>query len=187
MAITATSLRKGQAIKYKGGDIGLLLEVEHRTPGKGAGFVQVIMRSFTSGKSKDIKFAASDKVDIVDTDRQKLEFSYSDPNGYYFMDTTSYETIEIPSKLLEESKDLLIENLQVEVIFIEGNPVTCELPPAVELEVKQAGEGIKGDTANNPTKAIILETGKEVQAPLFIKDGDRVKIDSRTGKYLGRA
>lgn len=187
MAVPATSLRKGQAIKYKGGDIGLLLEVEHRSPGKGAGFVQVIMRSFNSGKSKDIKFAASDKVEVVNTDRQKLEFSYSDPNGYYFMDPSTYETVELPSHLIEESKDLLIENLVVEVIFIEGNPVTAELPPSVELAVTTAGEGIKGDTANNPTKPITLETGKEVQAPLFIKDGDRVKIDTRTGKYLGRA
>ena len=185
MATVATNLRKGMAIKHNN-DSGVLLEFEHRTPGKGAGFVQVIMRSFQSGKSKDIKFAASEKVEILNVDRQKLEYSYSDGSGYYFMDNQTYETIEIPANLLEESVDLLTENLPVEVLFVEGNPVTVELPPSVELEVTESSEGIKGDTANNPQKPATLETGKVVQVPLFVKPGDKLKIDTRTGKYMGR-
>ncbi len=185
MATVATNLRKGMAIKHKT-DAGILLEVEHRTPGKGAGFVQVIMRSFSSGKSKDIKFPSSEKVEILSVDRQKLEFSYSDGSRYYFMDSQSYETVEIPGHLLEESADLLIENLPVEVLFVEGDPVNVELPPSVELEVTESSEGIKGDTANNPQKPATLETGKVIQVPLFVKPGDRVKVDTRTGKYMGR-
>lgn len=186
VTVVATNLRKGTAIKHKG-ESGVLLEVEHRTPGKGAGFVQVIMRSFVSGKSKDIRFAASEKVEIIKTDRQKLEFSYSDPTGYFFMNPQSYETIELPTELLEDSRDLLIENLPCEVLFVEGKPVSVELPPSVELTVTESPEGLKGDTANNPTKAATLETGKIVQVPLFVKEGDRIKVDSRTGKYISRA
>lgn len=186
VTVVATNLRRGTAIKYKG-DSGVLLEVEHRTPGKGAGFVQVIMRSFGSGKSKDIRFAASEKVEIINTDRQKLEFSYSDPSGYFFMDTDTYETVELSKELLEGSEDLLVENMVCEVLFVEGKAVSVELPPSVEMEVTTSPEGIKGDTANNPTKAATVETGKEIQVPLFIKEGDRIKIDTRTGKYVSRA
>jgi len=185
MAQLATNLRKGNAIDYKG-DKGVLLEVEHRTPGKGAGFVQVIMRSFSSGKSKDIKFAASDKIEIIEVDRQKIEFSYSDPNGYYFMHPVTYETIEIDEALLGDDTDFLIENLAVDALFIDEACVSIELPPNVEMEVTEAGEGVKGDTANNAQKPAKVETGRTVQVPLFVKDGDRIKIDTKTGKYLGR-
>ena len=186
VTVLATNLRRGMAIKHKG-DSGILLEVEHRTPGKGAGFVQVIMRSFASGKSKDLRFAASEKAEIIQTERQKLEFSYNDGTGYYFMDTTSYETVSLPSSLLEEYEGLLIENLECEVLFVEGKPASVELPPSVELLVTVAPEGLKGDTANNPTKAATVETGKEIQVPLFVKEGDRIKVDTGTGKYMSRA
>ena len=99
VTVVATILRRGMAIKYKG-DSGILLEVEHRTPGKGAGFVQVIMRSFASGKSKDLRFAASEKAEIIQTDRQKLEFSYTDGTSYFFMDSQTYDTIELPVEIL---------------------------------------------------------------------------------------
>lgn len=185
VTVVATNLRRGQAIKHKG-ESGILLEVEHRSPGKGAGFVQVIMRSFASGKSKDLRFAASEKAEIIQTDRQKLEFSYNDPSGYYFMDTTTYETVELPKELVEGFEGLLIENLVCEVLFVEGKPVSLDLPPSIELLVTVAPEGLKGDTANNPTKAATMETGLEVQVPLFIKEGDRIKVDS-SGKYVSRA
>lgn len=183
--VPSTNLRRGQAIKVKG-DIGLILELEHRTPGNLNGFVQVIMRSFATGKSKDFRFQASEKVDVIEVDRQKLEFSYSDNTGYHFMNPETYETTTIPTALVEEVKDLLIENLGVEVIFIEGNPVSLEMPANVDIEVKEAPEGLRGDSANNANKAVTLVTGKVVQAPLFIKTGDVIRIDSRTGKYMGR-
>lgn len=186
MATVATNLRKGQVIRVKG-DTGILLDVEHRTPGKGAGFVQVIMRSFTSGKSKDLKFAASEKVEIFEADRRKLEFSYSDSSNFFFMDPVSYETIELSADLVGDYANMITENLACDVVFVEDNPVTIDLPASVELEVTESSEGIKGDTANNPQKPATLETGLVVQVPLFIKPGDRLKIDTKTGKYLGRA
>jgi len=186
MATLATNLRKGQVIRVKG-DMGMLLEMEHRTPGKGAGFVQVIMRSFASGKSKDIKFAASEKVEILDADRRKMEFSYTDGSGYFFMDPQTFDTIEISTDLLGESSKMLTENLSCEVVFVEENPVSIDLPSSVELKVTESSEGIKGDTANNPQKPATLETGLVVQVPLFVKPDDILKIDTKTGKYLGRA
>ena len=185
-AVPSTNLRKGQAIKVKG-EIGLILDLEHRTPGNLNGFVQVIMRSFATGKSKDFRFQASEKVDIIDVDRQKLEFSYSDNTGYHFMNPETYDTTTMPGNLVDDVKDMLTENLQVEVLFIEGNPVSLDLPPSITMEVTDAPEGVKGDSANNVQKAVKLVTGKMVQAPLFIKTGDKIIIDSRTGKYMGRA
>lgn len=186
MAVVATNLKKGQCIKYDG-ETGIILNLEHRTPGKGNALVAATIRSFQTGKTKSIRFASSEKVDIVDTDRQKLEFSYSDPAGFHFMDLTSYETITLGSALVEDSTDYLKEGLEVEVLFIEGNPVTVTLPAVVELLVTESSEGIKGDTANNPTKPAILETGKSVQVPLFVKQGDVLRINTEDGSYLGRA
>ena len=185
MAIAATKLSKGQAISYKG-ETGIVLHLEHRTPGKGNALIMATIRSFQTGKTKDIRFASGDKVDIINIDRQKLEFSYADPSGYYFMDPHSYEQVELNAELLADAKNYLIENMSCEVIFVDGKATSVELPPAVELKVTESSEGIKGDTANNPRKPATLETGLEVQVPLFVKTGDVLKIDTRTGEYLGR-
>ena len=185
-SVVATNLKKGQCIKYQG-ETGIILGLEHRTPGKGNALVAATIRSFQTGKTKSIRFASSDKVEIVETDRQKLEFSYSDPAGFNFMDLTTYETITLDKALVEDSVDYLKEGLEVEVLFIEGNAVTVSLPLTVGLIVTESSEGIKGDTANNPTKPATLETGKVVQVPLFIKEGDVLKINTEDGSYLGRA
>jgi elongation factor P len=184
--VPSTNLRKGQAIKVKG-ELGIILELEHRTPGNLNGFVQVIMRSFNSGKSKDFRFQASEKVEVIEVDRQKLEFSYADNTGFNFMNPETYETVTLPQSLVADVRDLLIENLPIDVLFIEGNPVSIDMPASVDIEVKEAAEGVKGDSANNVQKPVTLSTGKVIQAPLFIKTGDVIRLDTRTGKYLGRA
>ncbi len=185
-SVVATNLKKGQCIKYQG-ETGIVLGLEHRTPGKGNALIAATIRSFQTGKTKSIRFASSDKVEIVETDRQKLEFSYSDPSGFNFMDLTTYETITLDKSLVEDSVDYLKEGLEVEVLFLEGNAVTVTLPLTVELLVTESSEGIKGDTANNPTKPAVVETGKIVQVPLFVKEGDILKVSTEDGSYLGRA
>lgn len=185
-SVVATNLKKGQCIKYQG-ETGIVLGLEHRTPGKGNALIAATIRSFQTGKTKSIRFASSDKVEVVETDRQKLEFSYSDPSGFNFMDLTTYETITLDKSLVEDSVDYLKEGLEVEVLFLEGNAVTVTLPLTVELLVTESSEGIKGDTANNPTKPAVLETGKTVQVPLFVKPGDILKVSTEDGSYLGRA
>lgn len=184
-AITATTIKKGQCIKASG-DMGIVLDLDHRTPGKGNAIILATIRSLQSGKTKTIRFASSDKVEVVPTERQKLEYSYADGDTFSFMDPQTYESFEFSKDLVGEGIHYLVENLEVEVLSVDGNPVSIELPPSVEMEVTVSSEGIKGDTANNPQKPATVETGLEIQVPLFIKPGDRVKIDSRTGKYVGR-
>jgi elongation factor P len=186
MAIVATNVKRGQCIKHDG-ELSIVLDTDHRTPGKGNAIILAKVRSINSGNTKTIRFASSDKVDVIDTARVKLEFNYSDPSGFHFMNPATYEMVTIPEALIADDKQLLIENLEVEVMIIEGNPVSVELPSTVEIEVTEAAEGLRGDTANNPTKPATLETGLVVQVPLFVKVGDRLKIDTRTSKYLGRA
>lgn len=185
-SIVATNVKKGQCIKYEG-ETGIVLNLEHRTPGKGNALIAATMRSFQNGKTKTIRFASSDKVEIVETDRQKLEFSYSDPTGFHFMDMSTYETITLDESLIGDNKNYLIEGMTAEILFIEENAVTVDVPSVVELTVSESSEGIKGDTANNPTKPATLETGLVIQVPLFVKPGDKLKINTTDGSYSGRA
>lgn len=185
-SIVATNVKRGQCIKYEG-ETGIVLNLDHRTPGKGNALIAATIRSFQSGKTKTIRFASSDKVEIVETDRQKLEFSYADPTGFHFMDMNTYETITLDPELIGDNKDYLAEGMTAEVLFIEGSAVTVDVPAVVELTVTESSESIKGDTANNPTKPATLETGKVVQVPLFVKPGDKLKINTTDGSYSGRA
>jgi elongation factor P len=182
----ANDLRKGMAIKYNG-NTAIVLEIHHRTPGNLRAFVQAIIRYIGTGKSADVRFGSTDKVELVDLNRTKLEFSYKDHSGYHFMDPNTYETVTLNEELLANAKDYLVENLAVEVLSTEGRPVQVELPASVQLKVVEAPEGLRGDTASNVTKPAILETGMSVNVPLFIQEGETVKIDTRTGVYMGRA
>ena len=182
----ANDLRKGMAIKYNGNP-AIVLEVHHRTPGNLRAFVQAIIRYINTGKSADVRFGSTDKVELVDITRSTLEFSYKDHLGFHFMDPSTYETTTLQESLLADAKDYLVENLPVEVLFTEGRPVQVELPASVQLKVVEAPEGLRGDTASNVTKPAMLETGKTVNVPLFINEGETVKIDTRTGAYMGRA
>ena len=182
----ANDLRKGQAIKYNG-NVAIVLDVQHRTPGNLRAFVQAIIRYINTGKSADVRFGSTDKVELVDVNRQTLEFSYKDNTGFHFMDPETYDTVALNENLLGDAKDYLVENLKVEVLSVEGRPVQVELPSSVQLKVVESAEGVRGDTASNVTKPAVLETGKTVNVPLFIKEGETIKIDTRTGAYMGRA
>ena len=182
----ANDLRKGQAIKYNS-NVAIVLELQHRTPGNLRAFVQAIIRYINTGKSADVRFGSTDKVELVDVNRQTLEFSYKDNTGYHFMDPETYDTITLNDNLLGDAKEYLVENLKVEVLSVEGRPVQVELPSSVQLKIVEAPEGLRGDTASNVTKPAVLETGKTVNVPLFIQEGETVKIDTRTGAYMGRA
>ena len=182
----ANDLRKGMAIKYNG-NTAIVLDVQHRTPGNLRAFVQAIIRYINTGKSADVRFGSTDKVETVDINRNTLEFSYKDHSGYHFMDPNTYETITLNEDLLTEAKDYLVENLPVEVLSTGGRALQVELPSSVNLKVIESPEGVRGDTASNVTKPALLETGKTVNVPLFINEGETIKIDTRTGVYMGRA
>ncbi|MFY8217129.1 MAG: elongation factor P [Chthoniobacterales bacterium] len=182
----ANDLRKGMALRYNGNP-AIVLEVQHRTPGNLRAFVQVIVRYIGTGKSADIRFSSTEKVETVETNRQQLEFSYADHQGYHFMDPDTYETITLNEDLLTDSKDYLVENLKVDVLSVEGRPVQIELPSAVELKVIESADGVRGDSANNVQKPAKLETGKIINVPLFIKEGETIRVDTRNGTYMSRA
>jgi elongation factor P len=182
----ANDLRKGMAIRYNG-NAAIVLEVQHRTPGNLRAFVQAIIRYINTGKSADVRFGSTDKVETVDVSRGQLEFSYKDPQGYHFMDPETYETVTLNDDLLKDAKDYLVENLKVEVLSIEGRPVQVELPSSIVMKVVESAEGVRGDSANNVQKPAVLETGLSIQVPLFIKEGELIKVDSRNGAYMGRA
>jgi elongation factor P len=182
----ANDLRKGMCIRYNG-NVAIVLEVQHRTPGNLRAFVQAIIRYIGTGKSADVRFGSTDKVETVDMQRTPLEFSYKDHQGYHFMDPQTYETISLDEALLADARDYLVENLKVDVLYVEGKAAQVELPSSVLLKVTESAEGVRGDSANNVMKTAKLETGKVVNVPLFIKEGETVKIDTRTGGYMGRA
>ena len=182
----ANDLRKGQAIRYNG-DIAIVLEVMHRTPGNLRAFVQAIIRSIKTGKSADVRFTSTEKVELVEVNRETLEFSYKDGNEYHFMDPKTYDDVILRAELVGEAKDYLTENLAVVVLYAEGKPVEIELPSSVVLKVAESADGVRGDSANNVQKPATLETGKVINVPLFIKTGEAIKIDTRNGAYMGRA
>ncbi|HXO96098.1 MAG TPA: elongation factor P [Chthoniobacterales bacterium] len=182
----ANDLRKGMAIRYNG-DIAVVLEVQHRTPGNLRAFVQGTLRSIRTGKSSNVRFSSTETVELVDVTRRTLEFSYKDQDGFVFMDPENYETETLRPELLGSGQEYLSENLKVEVLYAEGKPVEIELPSSVTLKVAEAPEGVRGDSATNVQKMAKLETGKTVQVPLFIKEGELIRVDTRTGAYMGRA
>lgn len=182
----ANDLRKGMCIRYNSNP-AIVLEIMHRTPGNLRAFVQVIIRYIGTGKSADIRFGSTDKVEQVEVERKKLDFSYQDHSGYHFMDPDSFETVSFDPSFVGDTKDYLTENQRVEILYVEGKAASIELPSTVILTVKESAEGVKGDSANNVQKAAMLETGKNITVPLFIKEGEKIKVSTENGEYLGRA
>jgi elongation factor P len=183
---TANDLRRGMAINYNG-DICVVLDSQHRTPGNLRAFVQATIRSIRTGKSSDVRFSSTEKIEAVPMITKKMEFSYKDGADFVFTDPENYETVTLNAALVGDAKDYLVENAQITVTFVEEKAVSIELPSSVILTVTDAPEGIRGDSANNVQKSIMVETGITVQAPLFIKTGEKIKVDTRTGKYMERA
>jgi elongation factor P len=183
---TANDLRRGMAINHNG-DVCVVLDMQHRTPGNLRAFVQASLRSIRTGKSSDVRFSSTERIDVVPMMVRKMEFSYKDSEDFVFSDPETYETVTLSPEIVGDAKLYLVENGIVTVTFVEDKAVSLELPSSVVLTVKDAPEGIRGDSANNVQKAITLETGITVQAPLFIKTGERIKVDTRTGKYMERA
>jgi elongation factor P len=174
------------AISYNG-EVTVVLDMQHRTPGNLRAFVQASLRSLRTGKTSDVRFSSTEKIEVIPMMTKKMEFSYKDGEDFVFSDPETYETVTLTAELVGDAKNYMIENGQVTMTFVDEKPVQIELPPSVILTVTDAPEGIRGDSANNVQKTITIETGITVQAPLFIKNGEKIKIDTRTGKYMERA
>ncbi len=169
------------------GDVVVVLECQHRTPGNLRAFVQATLRSIKTGKSADIRFSSNERIEVVPLNTCKMEFSYKDGDDFVFSNPETFETVTLSKEFIGDAANYLTENGLVTVTFVEDKAVTVEIPASVTLTVTDAPEGIRGDSANNVQKTVTMETGLEVQAPLFIKTGEKLRIDTRTGKYIERA
>jgi elongation factor P len=183
---SANDIRKGQVIKFNN-EPHLVMETQHRTPGNLRAFVQAKLRNLRNGRSLDQRFNSTESIEVLNTDRRTLEFSYADRENFAFIDPHSYETVELSAAMIGEAKHYLVANGTVEVLFIDGRAITVELPSSATLKVSDAPEGIRGDTASNVQKSVTCETGLVVQVPLFIKTGDVIRVSTADGGYLGRA
>ncbi len=183
---SANDIRKGQVIKFNG-EPHLVMETQHRTPGNLRAFVQIKMRNLRYGKALDQRFASTDSMEVLPTEHKTLEFSYADRDTFAFMDPETFETVELSATLIGDAKNYLTANGRVDVLYVDEKPLTIELPSSVVLKVVESADGVKGDTASNVQKPATLETGLIVQVPLFIKEGELLKISTADGSYMGRA
>ena len=181
-----TEIRKGRVIEYQSAP-HLVIEMMHRTQGRQAGFVQTTLRNLNTGTTTTTKFRSTDNVEFLHTETQKLEFSYVDSEGYHFMDPETYEDTVLSAELMEDSREFLVETTAYDILFVDGKVIQLQLPNAIEMEVTDAPEGLKGDSVSNVQKTVTLETGLAIHAPLFIKTGERIRINTETKEYLGRA
>lgn len=182
----ASELKRGMIIK-DGNDFLMVVEMDHKTPGNLRAIYQATLKSILAGKTVNRRFSPSDTVEKADFDAKQAQYLYKDHAGYHFMDMANYETLVLGEDLMGPAKDYLKENLEVKVLYYEHRPITIELPVSIPLKIVESSPGIKGDTTGRAMKSAKLETGLEVNVPLFIEEGETILVDTRTGEYLGRA
>lgn len=183
---SANDLRKGRVIRYNG-EPNLVLDVMHRTPGNLRAFVQAKLRNLRNGRSNDVRFSSTESVEVLQTDSKNVEFSYQDRDNFAFMDLDTYETFELPESVVGDAKNYMAPNCQVKILFVDDEPVQVEVPSTVELVVVEAPDAVKGDSATGATKTVVMETGIRVNTPLFIKQGEKLRISTADGSYQSRA
>jgi elongation factor P len=185
-AIQATRLRKGMLVKL-GNDLFRILELHHLTPGNKRAHIQARMRNIRTMALADEKFRAEEDIERATLDEREMQYLYNDGDAYYFMDTSSFEQIHIPGEALGESVNYLVADSVIKVEFYDVEPVGVELPPTVDLVVKETVPGIRGATASAQVKPATLETGLVIQVPSFVNEGDKVRVNTDTGQYQSRA
>ncbi len=183
---TATDIRKGQILVVDG-ELWVVLDYTHLTPGNKRGYVQVTMKELRSGRKDNRRFRSTDKVEKAFIDTKEVQYLYRDHSGLHFMDTTTYEQTVLDPELAGDAVYYLSEGDLVKVSFHGETPVGIELPAAVVLEVTQTDPGVRGDTVSNVFKPAVLSTGLEIKVPNYITVGEKVKVDTRTGSFLERA
>lgn len=184
--ISANDLRKGVTFVYDG-DVYQVVDFQHVKPGKGAAFVRAKIRSVMNGGAKDVTFNPNEKFENAIISTKEMQYLYNDGQLYYFMDPESFEQIGIEEESVKDAIIYVRENDSVLIKFYEGKPFSIDPPNFVELKVEKTEPGIKGDTATNVTKPATVETGAVINVPIFINEGDVIKIDTRSGEYLSRA
>ena len=184
--VTAGDFRNGVTFDMDG-QVVQIIEFQHVKPGKGAAFVRTKIRNVITGSVVERTFNPTDKFPVAYIKREEMEYSYADGDLYYFMNTETYDLVPISKSVLGDSFKFVKENMVCKVLSYKDNVFGIEPPIFVELEVTATEPGVRGDTATNVTKPATLETGAEIRVPIFINEGDVIKIDTRTGEYIGRA
>lgn len=182
---STSDLRNGLVIKYNG-ELHIIVKWEHRTPGNLRAFYQVKMKNLKNGKTIENRFRSGEVIDIVRMETRNFQFLYHDGSGYVFMDTDNYDQVSVQEEIVGEQANYMKEGENVQIMFDGLRPVSVEIPPHVNLKVTESPPGVKGDTATGGTKQVKVETGAIVNAPLFIEEGDVIRVDTRTGEYLER-
>ena len=183
---TTNDLKNGMTLNIDG-QLWNVVEFQHVKPGKGPAFVRTKLKNVLSGKVIDRTFNAGVKVDVASVDKREMQYLYREGDDFVFMDMTDYEQPRIPAAVVGDGANYLLENQTVTIAFNEGTALYVDLPAAVELVIAQTDPGLQGDRSTGGTKPATLETGAQIQVPLFISTGEKVKVDTRTGQYLGRA
>jgi elongation factor P len=183
--ITTNDLKNGYVLDIDG-ELVSVVQFQHVKPGKGGAFVRTKLKSLTSGAVLEKTFRAGEKVERVTTESRTMQFLYRDGDELNLMDNSTYEQIPVAAALVEND-DLLAPNTDVQVLFVRDRPIKVELPTFVELAVVRTDPGVKGDTVSNVTKPAEVESGATIDVPLFVNEGDRLRIDTRTREYSARA
>ena len=182
---TSNDLKNGLVLNIDG-QLWTVIDFQHVKPGKGGAFVRSKLKNVLSGKVVDRTFNAGVRVETANVDKRDMQYLYKDVDDYIFMDLDSFDQINISTQVVGENSKWLLENQKAIVALHEGNPLYVELPVSVELEITYTEPGMQGDRSTGGTKPATVETGAEIQVPLFITTGERVKVDTRDGSYLGR-
>ncbi|QIK73557.1 elongation factor P [Propioniciclava coleopterorum] len=183
--ISTNDLKNGTVLDLDG-QLWQVIWFQHHKPGKGNTVVRSKLKHVLSGKVVDKTFNSDTKVESANVDRREMQYLYQDGDAYVFMDTTSYDQVHIPAATVGDAADYMLENQNALVALHEENPLYIELPASVELVITYTEPGLQGDRSSAGTKPATLETGKQIQVPLFIDEGTKVKVDTRDGSYLGR-
>ncbi|NGN63053.1 elongation factor P [Streptomyces sp. A7024] len=183
---STNDLKNGMVLKLDGGQLWSVVEFQHVKPGKGPAFVRTKLKNVLSGKIVDKTFNAGTKVETATVDRRDMQFSYMDGDYFVFMDMQTYDQLHVDRKVVGDAANYLIEGFEATVAQHEGEVLYIELPAAVELNIKHTEPGVQGDRSTGGSKPAELETGYEIQVPLFITTGEKIKVDTRSGEYLGR-
>jgi elongation factor P len=183
---TTNDLKNGMTLSIDG-QLWNVVEFQHVKPGKGGAFVRTKLKNVMSGKVVERTFNAGVKVDVASVDKRDMQYLYREGEDFVFMDTRDYDQPRIPAEIVGDASNFLLEQQTAVVAFNDGVPLYVELPAAVELTVTQTDPGVQGDRSTGGTKPATLETGAQVHVPLFISTGEKVRVDTRTGEYLGRA
>ncbi len=182
---TSNDLKNGLVLNIEG-QLWAVIEFQHVKPGKGPAFVRSKLKNVISGKVVDKTFNAGVKVEIADVDKRDMTYLYSDGDGFVFMDKDNYDQVTLSNTVVGDATNYMLENQDAVVAMYEGNPIYVELPASVVLEVTYTEPGLQGDRSSGGTKPATVETGLAIQVPLFLEQGTKVKVDTRTGEYLGR-